>query len=150
MTSPRMTSHCMASRCGVHSLLGLCEWDCSINMLNFNNLRFIVYEIFDNSQLLLTDPRTSWFRHLGRYKKTARGTSNFAKCWRIRRSSGSVNESPGASSKELPSKSEKRSSVAVKWLKEFSWLRVWDGGMFCAICQSCPSMARGSDFVSTW
>ena len=38
-------------------LLGLCEKDCSINMLNFNKLRFIVYEIFDNSQLFLTDPR---------------------------------------------------------------------------------------------
>ena len=26
-------------------------------MLNFNKLRFIVFEIFDNSQLFLTDPR---------------------------------------------------------------------------------------------
>ena len=26
-------------------------------MLNFNKLRFIVYEIFDNSHLFLTDPR---------------------------------------------------------------------------------------------
>ena len=51
MTSLRMTSHCMTSRCGVLSLLGLCQKDCSINMLNFNKLRFIVYEIFDNSQL---------------------------------------------------------------------------------------------------
>ena len=33
------------------------EKDCSINMLNINKLRFIVYEIFDNSQLFLTDPR---------------------------------------------------------------------------------------------
>ena len=49
----------MTSRCGVLSLLGLCEKDCSINMLNFNKLRFIVYEIFDNSQLFLTDPRIS-------------------------------------------------------------------------------------------
>ena len=57
MTSLRMTSHCMTSRCGVLSLLGLCKKDCSINMLNFNKLRFIVYEIFDNSQLFLTDPR---------------------------------------------------------------------------------------------
>ena len=59
MTSLRMTSHCMTSRCGVLSLLGLCEKDCSINMLNFNKLHFIVYEIFDNSQLFLTDPRIS-------------------------------------------------------------------------------------------
>ena len=57
MTSLRMTSHCMTSRCGVSSLLGLCEKDCSIHMLNFNKLRFIVYEILDNSQLFLTDPR---------------------------------------------------------------------------------------------
>ena len=57
MTSLRMTSHCMTSCCGVLSLLGLCEKDCSINMLNFNKLRFIVNEIFDNSQLFLTDPR---------------------------------------------------------------------------------------------
>ena len=28
-----------------------------MNMLNFNKLRYIVYEIFDNSQLFLTDPR---------------------------------------------------------------------------------------------
>ena len=28
-------------------------------MLNFNKLRFIVFEIFDNSQLFLTDPRIS-------------------------------------------------------------------------------------------
>ena len=48
----------MTSRYGVLSLLGLCENDCSINMLNFNKLHFIVYEIFDNSQLFLTDPRT--------------------------------------------------------------------------------------------
>ena len=61
MTSLRMTSHCMTSRCGVLSLLGLCEKDCSINMLNFNKLRFIVYEIFDNSQLFLTDPRNRGF-----------------------------------------------------------------------------------------
>ena len=27
-------------------------------MLNVNKLRFIVYEIFDNSQLFLTDPRS--------------------------------------------------------------------------------------------
>ena len=26
-------------------------------MLNFNKLRIIVFEIFDNSQLFLTDPR---------------------------------------------------------------------------------------------
>ena len=58
MTSLRMTSHCMTSRCSVLSLLGLCEKDCSIIMLNFNKLRFIVYEIFDNSQLFLTDPRS--------------------------------------------------------------------------------------------
>ena len=58
MTSLRMTSHCMTSCCGVLSLLSLCEKDCSINMLNFNKLRFIVNEIFDNSQLFLTDPRT--------------------------------------------------------------------------------------------
>ena len=57
MTSLRITSHCMTSRCGVLSLLGLCEKDCSIIMLNFNKLRFIVYEIFDNSQLFLTNPR---------------------------------------------------------------------------------------------
>ena len=58
MTPLRMTSHCMTSRCSVLSLLGLCKNDCSINMLNFNKLRLIVYEIFDNSQLFLTDPRT--------------------------------------------------------------------------------------------
>ena len=58
MTSLRVTSHCMTSRCSVLSLLGLCEKDCSIIMLNFNKLRFIVYEIFDNSQLFLTDPRS--------------------------------------------------------------------------------------------
>ena len=57
MTSLRMTSQCMTSRCGVLSLPGLREKDCSTNMLNFNKLRFIVYEIFDNSQLFLTDPR---------------------------------------------------------------------------------------------
>ena len=57
MTSLRMTSNSMKSRCGVHCLLGLCEYYCFINMLNFNKLRFIVYEIFDNSQLFLTDPR---------------------------------------------------------------------------------------------
>ena len=66
MTSLRMTSHCMTSRCGVLSLLGLCEKDCSINMLNFNKLRFIVYEIFDNSQLFLTDPCISYFTALYR------------------------------------------------------------------------------------
>ena len=54
-----MTSHCMTSRCRVLSLLGLCKKDCYINMLNFNKLRFIVYEILDNSQLFLTDPRNS-------------------------------------------------------------------------------------------
>ena len=59
MTSLRMTSHCMTSRCGVLYLLGLCKKDCSINMLNFNKLRFIVYEILDNSQLFLTCPRIS-------------------------------------------------------------------------------------------
>ena len=52
MTLLRMTPHCMTSRCGVLSLLGLCKKD-------FNKLRLIVYEIFDNSQLFLTDPRTS-------------------------------------------------------------------------------------------
>ena len=57
MTSLKMTSYCLTSRCGVYSLLGLCISDCSINMLNFNKLRFIVFEIFDNSQLFLTDPR---------------------------------------------------------------------------------------------
>ena len=57
MTSLRMTLHCMTSRCCVLSLLRLCEKDCSFNMLNFNKLRFMVYEIFDNSQLFLTDPR---------------------------------------------------------------------------------------------
>ena len=57
MTSLRLTSQCMTSRYGVLSLLGLCEKDCSINMLNFKKLRFIVYEIFENSQLFLTDPR---------------------------------------------------------------------------------------------
>ena len=57
MKSLRMTSHCMTSRCGVLSLLGLCEKNCTINMLNCNKLRFIVYEIFDNSRLFLTDPR---------------------------------------------------------------------------------------------
>ena len=62
MTSLRMTSHCMTSCCGVLSLLGLCEKDCSINMLNFNKLRFIVNEIFDNSQLFLTDPRIHHFK----------------------------------------------------------------------------------------
>ena len=52
----------MMLRCGALSLLVLCEKDCSIlNMLNaFNKLRFIVYEIFDNSQLFLTDPRKWW------------------------------------------------------------------------------------------
>ena len=59
MTSLRMTSHYMTSRCSVLSLLGLCEKDCSINMLNLNKLRFLVYKIFDNSQLFLTDPRIS-------------------------------------------------------------------------------------------
>ena len=54
----------MTSRSGVMFLLRLCEKDCSIYMLNFNKLRFIVYEIFDNSQLFLTDPRTSSV-HLG-------------------------------------------------------------------------------------
>ena len=57
-----MTSHCMTSRCSVLSLLRLCEKDCSINMLNFNKLRFIVYEIFDNSQLFLTDPHKCVFQ----------------------------------------------------------------------------------------
>ena len=47
----------MTSCCGVLSLLGLCEKGCSVNMLNFNKLGFIVNEIFDNSQLFLTDPR---------------------------------------------------------------------------------------------
>ena len=47
----------MTSRCSVLSLLGLCEKDWSIIMLIFNKLRSIVYEIFDNSQLFLTDPR---------------------------------------------------------------------------------------------
>ena len=60
MTSLRMTSHCMTSCCGVLSLLRLCEKDCSINVLNFNMLRFIVYKILGNSQLFLTDPRTSF------------------------------------------------------------------------------------------
>ena len=41
----------MTSRCGILFLLGFCKKDCSINMLNFNKLRFKVYEIFDNSQL---------------------------------------------------------------------------------------------------
>ena len=54
-----MASHCMTSRYGVLSLLGLCKKDCYINMLNFNKLRFIVYEILDNSQLFSTDPRNS-------------------------------------------------------------------------------------------
>ena len=63
MTSLRMTSHCMTSRCSVLFLLGLFEKDCSIIMLNFNKLRSIVYEIFDNSQLFLTDPR---IRHSSR------------------------------------------------------------------------------------
>ena len=63
MTSLRMTSHCVTSRCDVLFLLGLCKKDCSINMLNFKKLRFIVSEIFDNSQLFLTDPRTLLFRH---------------------------------------------------------------------------------------
>ena len=58
MTSLRMTSHCMTSRCSVLSLPRLCDKDCSINMLNFNKLRFIVYKIFDNSQLFLTEPRS--------------------------------------------------------------------------------------------
>ena len=49
----------MTSRCGVDSLLGLCKLDCSIDMINFNKLRFIVFDIFDNSQLFLTDPRNS-------------------------------------------------------------------------------------------
>ena len=65
MTSLRMASHCMTSRCSVLYLLGLCENDCSIEMPNFNKLRFIVYEIFDNSQLFLTDPRRSFFCHIG-------------------------------------------------------------------------------------
>ena len=30
-------------------------------MLNFNKLRFIIFEIFDNSQLFLTDPRKGSF-----------------------------------------------------------------------------------------
>ena len=64
MTLPRMTSHCMASRCVVHSLLELCKSDCSINMPNFNKLRFIVFEIYDNSQLFLTDPRTQLMKPL--------------------------------------------------------------------------------------
>ena len=59
MTLLRMTSHGMTSCCFVLSLLGLCKEDCSINMLNFNKLRFIVNEIFGNSQLFLTDPRKS-------------------------------------------------------------------------------------------
>ena len=42
ITSLRMTSHCMTSRCGVLSLLGLCEKDFSIHMRNFNKLRIIV------------------------------------------------------------------------------------------------------------
>ena len=58
MTSLRMTSHYITSGCGVLSLLGFCKKDCSINMLNFNKLLFIFYEIFDNSQLFLTDPRS--------------------------------------------------------------------------------------------
>ena len=32
-------------------------------MLNFIKLRFIVYEIFDNSQLFLTDPRIDNFHY---------------------------------------------------------------------------------------
>ena len=61
MASPKMTSHCMTSRCVVHYLLGLCKWDCSMNMPNFNKLRFIYFEIYDNSQLFLTDPRMSFY-----------------------------------------------------------------------------------------
>ena len=48
----------MTSRYGVQSLLRLCEKGCSINMLNFKKFCFVVYEIFDNSQLFLIDPRT--------------------------------------------------------------------------------------------
>ena len=36
-----------------------------MNMLNFNKLRFIVFEIFDNSQLFLTDPRIKSVLHKG-------------------------------------------------------------------------------------
>ena len=32
-------------------------------MLNFNKLPFIVFEIFDNSQLFLTDPRSTKFSY---------------------------------------------------------------------------------------
>ena len=63
MASLRMTSYSMTSCCGVLSLLSWCEKDCSIHVLNFNQLPFIVYEIFDNSQLFLTDPRTIEFSH---------------------------------------------------------------------------------------
>ena len=57
MTSPRVTLHCMMSRCGVHCLPELCEKVFCINMLTFNKLRFMVIEIFDNCQVFLTDPR---------------------------------------------------------------------------------------------
>ena len=34
--------------------------------------------------------------------------------------------------------------------KKILWLRVQDGRIFCAICMSCPSMAGGSDILSTF
>ena len=45
MTSTRVTSHCMMSRCGVKCSLGLFEKDHFINMQIFNKLRVMVLEI---------------------------------------------------------------------------------------------------------
>ena len=48
----------MTSCCGVYSLLGLCDLDYSISVLNFNKLIFMFNDIFDNFQLFSTDSRT--------------------------------------------------------------------------------------------
>ena len=46
-------------------------------MLNFNKLRFIVYEIFDNSNLFLTDPRIPFLLPSGKKQKQLASSFNY-------------------------------------------------------------------------
>ena len=52
---------------------------------------------------------------------------------------------------EKPTKSEQKSQrqFADKWLKEFSWLALREGKMFCTVCETAPSLVGRTDFIGS-
>ena len=54
-----------------------------------------------------------------------------------------------SSQTENPAKSEQnfQRQFVHKWLKEFIWLALRGGKLFCTVCKSAPSLAGRTDFI---